>query len=288
MILPSGRISRYCWPSVHSVNFDDMPSSPARIIQKVAPGPPRLTAMATPAMLPSPTVAESAVVSAWKCDTSPGPSGSVYLPRVTWMACPNARKLMKPIRKVKKIAPTTSQRTSRGSRCSASQNSTSQKKTAPITVFTAPIDSSTTPCHPRPSTRASSSVCSPRGGVPNGVSTAAGAGAWANSPSECSAGEVIPVSRRSRTRPALRSVMRRKIGENERSGGRCGAGRVAGAARRVKNRSPRTAAPHVRPFSRRGRAPRRSRCGAPGPGDPRAGAARPFPSVADPPPDPRR
>jgi len=34
------------------------------IIQKIAPGPPRLTAMATPAMLPKPTVAESAEESA--------------------------------------------------------------------------------------------------------------------------------------------------------------------------------------------------------------------------------
>ncbi len=37
-----------------------------RIIQKVAPGPPIVTAMATPAMLPSPTVPDSAAVRARK------------------------------------------------------------------------------------------------------------------------------------------------------------------------------------------------------------------------------
>ena len=35
-------------------------------IQKVAPGPPIPTATATPAILPSPTVPDSAVASAWK------------------------------------------------------------------------------------------------------------------------------------------------------------------------------------------------------------------------------
>ena len=45
------------------------------IIQNVAPGPPMLMAIATPAMLPSPTVAESAAVSAWKWLTSPLSSG---------------------------------------------------------------------------------------------------------------------------------------------------------------------------------------------------------------------
>jgi len=40
-------------------------------IQNSAPGPPRWIAVATPAMLPTPTVAASAVDSAWKCETSP-------------------------------------------------------------------------------------------------------------------------------------------------------------------------------------------------------------------------
>ena len=55
---------RYLTPRVHSTNFDDIPKSPAIIIQKVAPGPPIATATATPAILPRPTVADKAVVSA--------------------------------------------------------------------------------------------------------------------------------------------------------------------------------------------------------------------------------
>ena len=53
-----------------------MPSSPATISQKVAPGPPIEIAIATWAMLPTPTVPETAVESAWKAETSPGSFGS--------------------------------------------------------------------------------------------------------------------------------------------------------------------------------------------------------------------
>ena len=74
---PSALTLRYFTPRVHSQNLEAMPSRPARIIQKVAPGPPSETATATPAMLPSPTVPESAVASAWKWDTSPSSFGSV-------------------------------------------------------------------------------------------------------------------------------------------------------------------------------------------------------------------
>ena len=63
---PSSRTSRYFWPRVHSTNFADMPNSPAKTIQNVAPGPPTDTATATPAMLPRPTVADNAAVNAWK------------------------------------------------------------------------------------------------------------------------------------------------------------------------------------------------------------------------------
>jgi hypothetical protein len=42
----------------------DMPSNPHPIIPKVAPGPPRAIAKATPAMLPFPTVPDTAVASA--------------------------------------------------------------------------------------------------------------------------------------------------------------------------------------------------------------------------------
>ena len=102
----------------------------------MAPGPPSVIAIATPAMFPRPTVAESAVLSASKCDTSPGSLGSVYFPRVTCTACLKARTLMNPIRSVKKIAPTTSQRTMNGSCCASFQKSRSKKNTAPIQPLT--------------------------------------------------------------------------------------------------------------------------------------------------------
>ena len=75
--------SRYFWASVTSVNLVAIPSAAVTHIQNNAPGPPQWMAIATPAMLPIPTVAESAVVRAWKWDTSPGSSGSSYLPDVT-------------------------------------------------------------------------------------------------------------------------------------------------------------------------------------------------------------
>ncbi|EYR64473.1 hypothetical protein N866_10595 [Actinotalea ferrariae CF5-4] len=72
MTVPSSCSSRYFTPRVHSTNFVAMLSRPATIIQKVAPAPPMVTAIATPAMLPSPTVPDTAEDSAWKCVTSPG------------------------------------------------------------------------------------------------------------------------------------------------------------------------------------------------------------------------
>ena len=51
-----------------------MPKKAATHIQKMAPGPPTFTAVATPTMLPVPTVAASATQSALKLDTSPWPS----------------------------------------------------------------------------------------------------------------------------------------------------------------------------------------------------------------------
>ena len=64
--VPSAWSSRYFTPRVHSTNFVHIPSSPATIIQKVAPAPPMVTATPTPAMLPSPTVPDTAELSAWK------------------------------------------------------------------------------------------------------------------------------------------------------------------------------------------------------------------------------
>ena len=67
---------RYMMASVQEASLDDMPNTAVTTIQKMAPGPPMLTAMATPAMFPSPTVADRAEVRAWKWEISPGPSGS--------------------------------------------------------------------------------------------------------------------------------------------------------------------------------------------------------------------
>ena len=49
-----------------------MPKKPTTHIQNTAPGPPRLMAMATPPMLPRPTVADSAADRAWKWLMAPG------------------------------------------------------------------------------------------------------------------------------------------------------------------------------------------------------------------------
>ena len=93
---PSGAVRRNSTPSVHSANFVDIPSRPAAISQKVAPGPPVEMATATPAMLPMPTVPDTAVVRAWNCEISPGSLGSARRPEITRTACPNPRTLMNP------------------------------------------------------------------------------------------------------------------------------------------------------------------------------------------------
>ena len=50
-----------------------MPKKAMTHIQKIAPGPPTFTAVATPTILPVPTVAASATQSALKLETSPSP-----------------------------------------------------------------------------------------------------------------------------------------------------------------------------------------------------------------------
>ena len=70
--VPSARTRRYFTASVTSANLVLMPRKPASIIQNVAPGPPSVTATATPPIEPSPTVPETAVDSAWNGVASPG------------------------------------------------------------------------------------------------------------------------------------------------------------------------------------------------------------------------
>ena len=51
-----------------SVKMVAMPKNAAIHIQKIAPGPPMVTAVAAPAMLPVPTCAATAVASDWNED----------------------------------------------------------------------------------------------------------------------------------------------------------------------------------------------------------------------------
>ncbi len=62
---PFSSTTRNFEPRKASEYLDAMPSRPVTHIQNRAPGPPIPIAVATPAMLPTPTVAASAVVSAW-------------------------------------------------------------------------------------------------------------------------------------------------------------------------------------------------------------------------------
>ena len=75
-------VSRYNSASVTSVVFSAMPTMPTTHIQNTAPGPPKSTAIAMPAIAPRPTVPDIAAVSAWKCVSAPGP----WLVSMPWPA----------------------------------------------------------------------------------------------------------------------------------------------------------------------------------------------------------
>jgi len=62
--VPSALSLRYLMARIASAYFVAMPKNAVIHIQNTAPGPPSTTAVATPAMLPVPTVAARAVVSA--------------------------------------------------------------------------------------------------------------------------------------------------------------------------------------------------------------------------------
>ena len=53
------------------MNFTEVATRPYIQIQKSAPGPPEMIAVATPAMLPVPIEAPSAVMNAWKGVSTP-------------------------------------------------------------------------------------------------------------------------------------------------------------------------------------------------------------------------
>ena len=66
---------RYIIARVTSVTLSAIPKTPTTHIQNNAPGPPREIAMATPPILPRPTVDDIAVESAWKWLIAPGSLG---------------------------------------------------------------------------------------------------------------------------------------------------------------------------------------------------------------------
>ena len=74
---PSFVFSLNLTASTTSANLVVIPNIAAIHIQKIAPGPPRAIAVATPAILPVPTVAARAVATAWKAVTSPSPTCSL-------------------------------------------------------------------------------------------------------------------------------------------------------------------------------------------------------------------
>ena len=57
------------------MNFTDVATRPYIQIQKSAPGPPEMMAVATPAMLPVPIEAPSAVMNAWNGVSAPPARG---------------------------------------------------------------------------------------------------------------------------------------------------------------------------------------------------------------------
>src|SRR5690606_13410558 len=76
---------RYMLDRVQVKKLVAIPTTALTHIQNRAPGPPIAIATATPAILPIPTVDASAVDTAWKGDSCPGPL-VLYLPRRTSIA----------------------------------------------------------------------------------------------------------------------------------------------------------------------------------------------------------
>jgi hypothetical protein len=70
-ISPTLFVSRYLTARTDSPYFVESPNSALIHIQTKAPGPPRTMAVATPTILPVPTVAESAVIRDWNGEMSP-------------------------------------------------------------------------------------------------------------------------------------------------------------------------------------------------------------------------
>ena len=100
-MLPFLSTSRYFTANIHSAYLVAIPKKAASHIQKSAPGPPALRAVATPTMLPVPTVAARAVHKALKLLTSPSPSLSAV--KISFNAIGNFMTWIKPNLMVSRI-----------------------------------------------------------------------------------------------------------------------------------------------------------------------------------------
>lgn len=91
--------TRKCTPSTASEYLVAIPTVATIHIQKIAPGPPMRMAVATPPMLPLPTVAASAVESAWKDEIVPSlPPFENIPPSDIFTEVPKRRTCTKPVR----------------------------------------------------------------------------------------------------------------------------------------------------------------------------------------------
>ena len=99
-ISPLWSFTRYFTDTNTSAYFVAMPKMPAIHIQKTAPGPPAIMAVATPTIEPVPMVAASAVESAPKFEMSP--SAPLSLTHDSLIAC-GSRRWIKPRRNVRKM-----------------------------------------------------------------------------------------------------------------------------------------------------------------------------------------
>ncbi len=143
---------RYFTESTASAYFVPMPTSPDTQSQNTAPGPPIVTAPATPAMFPMPIVAASAVASDWNGVTSPFPAlrGPRIWPSVFFMMRPKClnctNPILRPMMRPTRIIP--GARASRAAWFSVSRNPVIFKCLPPIPCLSITMTGS--PCYITP------------------------------------------------------------------------------------------------------------------------------------------
>ena len=102
-ITPLSSFWRYSSATAISEKLVAMPTTPLRNIQRTAPGPPLAMAIETPAMLPTPTVEDRDVASAWNGETVPSPPTLPWRPKTCRAAKTNRRNCTPRVAKVRKI-----------------------------------------------------------------------------------------------------------------------------------------------------------------------------------------